>query len=331
VWILIDPREPPPAIDIPREAIVLAAAPPGPALLWGRLLGPSWIEAAAPDLFHATFLAPPRVPRFRPWVATIFDLIPLRHPSCFPWRQRVVFGVSLRKAAAAPRVVAVSRFTADLVQQKFGVPTERISVIPPPVDVASYSSPQRRGVPGLDRPYLLHLGGFDPLKGVTDLLLPAFARLARERADLVLVLTGDGQSRASAQRAARDLAVPERVHFTGYLDDAAQVAAVAGAGAVVVSSHEEGFGLPVAEGLAAGVPVAIGPAAAAREAGAGLAALATEGTPEALARAIVEALASGGPESSAGRERRAAARRFDIDEVAAQMLAVYREILSGRG
>jgi glycosyltransferase involved in cell wall biosynthesis len=324
---LLDPRDAPASIEIPHEAVVPATSPPGPALAWGRVLGPRWIGAANPDVFHATFLSPPRVPRSVPWVATIHDLIPLRHPARFSMAQRIVFGASLRLAARAPRVIAVSAFTANLVHRALGVPLERLRVVPPPIDVARYAAPPGRGVQGVDGRYLLHLGGFDPLKGVVERLLPAFARLVPEARDLVLVATGSGPGRAEAERAARGLGLAARVHFAGHLDDDAHVAALAGAAAVVVSSSEEGFGMPVAEGLAAGVPVAIGSAEASREAGAGVGFLAADDSAEALARAILEALESGGPSSAAGAERRAAAGRFDVDRVAGEVLAVYRELL----
>src|SRR5512139_3377163 len=51
---LLDPRDPPAAIEIPAESVVPAGAPPGPALAWGLVLGPRWIGAASPDVFHAT-------------------------------------------------------------------------------------------------------------------------------------------------------------------------------------------------------------------------------------------------------------------------------------
>jgi len=326
----VDPRLAPVAegqgLDGVRRARALA--PPGPSLLWGRLLGPSWIRRSGCDLWHATFLAPPRVPRGLPWVATIHDLIPLRHPGPFTWRQRVVFSRSLALAARAPRVVAVSRATADLVRATFGTPHARLEVVPNPVDVERFGSVSRRGLEGVDAPYLLHLGGFDPLKGVSDLLLPAFAAVARNHRDLVLVLGGPaGTHRDRAVRITADLGLTARVRFLGRLDEARHAAAVAGAAAVVVSSWEEGFGRPAVEALAAGVPVAVGPAEATREVARGAAFLASDSTPTGLARAVEAALESGGPDSADGEERRWHAARFDFRTVALEMLEVYRTTL----
>jgi glycosyltransferase involved in cell wall biosynthesis len=330
VRLLVDPRDEAPrsAPAGPEGSWVRATAPPGPALLWGRLLGPRWIASAAPDLWHATFLAPPRVPRRLPWLATIHDLIPLRHPAPFTRKQRFVFARSLALAARAPRVVADSACTADLVRSTFGTAAARLEVIPPPVDIGRFARAARRGAGEVDRPYLLHLGGFDRLKGVADLLLPAFAAVARERRDLVLALTGPtGPGRDAVARVARDLDLERRVSYLGVLPDDDHAAVVAGAATVVLSSREEGFGLPAVEALAAGVPVALGPAAAPREAVGPVAALAPDDTPAGLAWAIREALAAGGPDSAEGAARRAHAARFDLPVVARQMLELYRHLV----
>ncbi|MCP3980407.1 MAG: glycosyltransferase family 4 protein [bacterium] len=312
-------------LDAP-VALHEVSIPSGPAFLWGRVLGASWIRRAGCDLWHATFLAPPAVPRGFAWVSTIHDLIPLRHPDGFSRRTLAVFERSLRWNARAPRVVAVSRVTADLVARRFGVPSGRIAVVPPPVDVEPLCVPGPAGVAGIDRPYLLHLGGFDPLKGVDARLLPALAALRDGGTDLGLVLTGPQSVwRSRCERTARELGLGDAASFVGLLDDERRVAAIRGAAAVVIASDEEGFGLPVVEALAAGVPVVVGPAAAAAEAAGGLAEVAVDGTPAALAEAIRRATTEGhGPRPD---ERRAHARRFERRQIATEMREIYRELL----
>jgi glycosyltransferase involved in cell wall biosynthesis len=223
--------------------------------------------------------------------------------------------------------VAVSRATADDVVAELGVDPRRIEVVPPPVDTSSIRAAGGTRLDGIPGPYLLHLGGFDPLKGVIDLLLPAFAHIAQGRPELELVLTGGaGPWRDRAEQAAIELGVGERAHFVGVLDESRRAAAIAGATAVVVSSREEGFGLPVIEAFAAGVPVAVGPSPAAREAASGLAATSADDTPEALARAIETALDAGGPASGEARRRRARADELAPAAVGARLLEVYRAV-----
>ena len=323
------PAEAPAAAGLPSGVPAIPAAhPPGPDLLWSRLLGPRWACRAGVDLVHATFLAPPEPPAGVPLVATVHDLIPLEHPRAFTWRQRFVFRVSLGRAARADRVIAVSRVTAGKLAARLGADPGRIRVVPPPVDPSPFRDVPHPGVPAAgERPYLLHVSGFDRLKGVTDLLLPAFAEIARDAPDLVLVLAGPpSPGRARAERAARDLGLADRVLFPGWLDAAAHAAAVAGARVLVVPSLEEGFGIPVVEGLAAGVPVAVGPAPSLREAGGSHVHVAPVPEPGAVARAVREALAAPGPGTAAAEARRRWADRFAPARVAAEVLAAWREV-----
>ncbi|MDQ7005999.1 MAG: glycosyltransferase family 1 protein [Acidobacteriota bacterium] len=321
---LIDPRREPPEGFPAGVTAVDPARPPGPTLGWGRLLGPGWIRAFAPELWHATFLAPPRVPRGLPWVATVHDLIPLRHPRRFSRRHRLVFGLSLRWSCRAPLIIAVSRWTADQLVTRLGVEAARIRVVPPPVDLGAIASAGSAGVEGVESPYLLHTGGFDPLKGVDDLLLPAFAQL--DRPEIALVLTGGS---AAQRRRMRDvvqaLGLEGRVHLTGHLTAADLGRALAGAAAVVVSSREEGFGIPAVEALAAGTALVVGPAEATREIARGVGHLADGDDPAALARAMETALEEGGAESPAAESRRRRARLYSRDVVAERMIEVYGE------
>lgn len=321
--LLVAPRDPVP----PGSEIVRASAPRGSALFWGRLLGPRWLRASRADVWHATFLAPPRVPAGLPWVATIHDLIPLRHPYGFSHRQRIAFSRSLALSARAPRVVAVSEHAARLVVERFGVPPSRIRVVPPPVRPAD--APPRDARPLVDPPFLLHMSGFDPLKGVTDLLLPAFARLASAHPDLRLVALGAHSAwRDRAERVAADVGLAERVVFPGLVSSGEKAALLAAARALVVSSREEGFGIPAIEGLAAGLPVAIGPAEATREAVAEHGCLAPSADVKGMVAALEAALAAPGRDAPEAGARRRHAERYRPRAVAEKLVEIYREVVS---
>ncbi len=304
-----------------------------PEIVWARLQGARAVRESGADLYHATFLAPLSVPSDFPWVSTIHDLIPLRYPRSFSWKQLTVFRLSLRWNARATRVVAVSPFTAELVSETLGAAPDRVRVVPPPVDVSGVEKGVAHASGEAARvgaPYLFHCSGFDPLKGVVDLLLPAMAGLHRDHPDLSLVMTGPPSPwRSRAERAAAELGLAERVHFPGLVSDAERAALLRHASALVVSSREEGFGIPAIEGLAAGLPVVVGPAQATRWAVGAAGHLAPSATPEGLADAIREALeAPGSDDAAASEARRKAARRFAPEEVARQMIEVYEEALS---
>ena len=117
----------------------------------------------------------------------------------------------------------------------------------------------RRVLPPLrGRPFLLFLGRIHPKKGC-DLLVEAFAKVAARDLALDLVIAGPDEAglvphlRAVAARAG----LAERVHFPGMLDGAAKAGALQAASAFVLPSHQENFGIAVAEALAAGTPVLV--------------------------------------------------------------------------
>lgn len=117
----------------------------------------------------------------------------------------------------------------------------------------------RHLLPGLgDRPYLLYLSRIHPKKGC-DLLIRGFAACAADRPDLQLVMAGPAETPlADELRAlAETLGVAERIHWAGMVKGPTKAGALHGAEAFVLTSHQENFGIAVAEALSFGKPVLI--------------------------------------------------------------------------
>jgi glycosyltransferase involved in cell wall biosynthesis len=117
----------------------------------------------------------------------------------------------------------------------------------------------RQLVPELkDREYLLFLGRIHPKKGC-DILVRAFGAIASEFAELDLVIAGPDQVnwRQALELEAMRLGVSNRIHWPGMLTGDAKWQAFRGAMAFVLPSHQENFGIAVAEALACEVPVLI--------------------------------------------------------------------------
>lgn len=113
--------------------------------------------------------------------------------------------------------------------------------------------------PGLEgRRLLLFLSRIHPKKGC-DLLLKAFAQAAATDPDLHLVMAGPdgGQWQAEMERLAGTLGLSDRVTWTGMLSGDRKWGAFHAADAFVLPSHQENFGIAVAEALACGLPVLI--------------------------------------------------------------------------
>lgn len=107
------------------------------------------------------------------------------------------------------------------------------------------------------RPYLLFLSRIHEKKGC-DLLIQAFAK-ATTREDLQLVMAGPehGALGQRLRRLADTLGVGERVHWAGMIQGISKAGAFRGAEAFVLTSHQENFGIAIAEALAYAKPVLI--------------------------------------------------------------------------
>jgi glycosyltransferase involved in cell wall biosynthesis len=109
-----------------------------------------------------------------------------------------------------------------------------------------------------DRPYLLFFSRIHPKKGC-DILIEAFANVFEAHPDVDLLMVGPDQVgwRAELEATAARLGVNGRIHWPGPLYSDAKWGALYGADAFVLSSHQENFGIAVAESLGCGVPVLI--------------------------------------------------------------------------
>jgi glycosyltransferase involved in cell wall biosynthesis len=130
-------------------------------------------------------------------------------------------------------------------------------------DIAGDSEQQigafRKSLPALGmRPFLLFLGRIHPKKGC-DLLLTAFARIAAQHSTLDLVIAGPDQAgwRPELEAQARAAGIEGRIHWPGAVYGDVKWGALRACEAFVLPSHQENFGVAVAEALAAGRPVLI--------------------------------------------------------------------------
>jgi glycosyltransferase involved in cell wall biosynthesis len=176
----------------------------------------------------------------------VHDLVPLRHPEWVHPRTRRMHGAKYRHAARTCDVVIVnSRFTGNDVEELLGVPHDRVHVAHPGLDEGF--TPEGTHVE-LDRPYVLTVATLEPRKNLTT-LLEAYRRLSQP--ELGLAVAG-----AAGWGARPALDVP-RVTRLGYTPHEELPGLYRGASVFVYPSRFEGFGMPVLEAMACGVPCVV--------------------------------------------------------------------------
>lgn len=201
--------------------------------------------AGGADLVHATGLLIP--PTRRPLVVTVHDIAAVLHPHLHPSRDVRQMQTQLAALERAAAVLAVSEATArDLMA--LGVAPERLVVAP----LGVTPLPQAEPVSGLPSRYVLTVGETSPRKGY-DVLLHALSRLEQ---DVSLVMAGPPAGDEQRLRSlAATLGVSTRLTRLGAVTDAALAGLYRGAVALCFPSIAEGFGLPVLEAMAMGLPL----------------------------------------------------------------------------
>ena len=315
--------------DSPDHLPLVSSALPRPLLYeaWHRLGRPrvdrlvgrsGWV----PDVVHASGGA---VPATRsPLVATVHDVAWRHHPVASTRRGRRLFEGWLRDARRADRIVCPSEATrGDLLEAGFD--GDCIRIVPLGVgrtDVEPGLPAQLRARHGLEGPFVLWVGTLEPRKNL-DRLVAAMS--AAPLSEVPLVLVGPDGWRTDVARTVAPLG--ERAVVVGSVSEVEKRAWYEAADVFCLPSLHEGFGLPVLEAMAHGVPV-VTSAGTATEEVVGDAGLAVDPTDEwAIAAALCAVLDDGKLAArlvDAGRVR-AASRRWS--DTADGLLAVYREVV----
>ena len=215
------------------------------------------------DVFHVTDYRAVRMDC--PVVATLHDALPIKHPEwCNPRLRGLKNWLQREAAQKADHVIAVSHYAIDELVECFGVDERRISVVPNGVDEEWLDPPVAEDVAatlashGLRPGYFLFVGTLQPRKNVGRLLdaYLALPKAVRDERQLVIVGKAGARSEALLRRIAAAAAGGAGVIWLDGLTDSGQLRHVyAGAGVFVFASLYEGFGIPVVEAFASGVPV----------------------------------------------------------------------------
>lgn len=222
-------------------------------------------------------------------IAVIHDLIPLRMPGVYLVRRPLWAAKYLLSMAAvalrADQIVAVSDATARDVTRLLRRSRADVAYprLPAPYVPPAPPRSAQPGRPSEPRPYFIYNGGADPRKNVPA-LLRGFAAAQAELAGIELVMLGSDVRRL--QPLIRELGIDDRVRLPGFVDEATKMQLIHGALALVYPSMIEGFGLPVAEALAAGTPVICGSGGALPEVGGDAVTYLRPATPATVAAAL---------------------------------------------
>lgn len=224
--------------------------------------------------------------------------------------------------------IAVSRDVRHSLATQAGLRQRKIVVVPNGIDSPPMTGIERPAVRLAGEVRMLCMARLSPEKGI-DILLQAFALVQKQHPGVVLDIAGDGPERDRLGELARSLGLAGRVHFLGYVPGPA--ALLASAHLLVHTPRYEGFGLVIAEAMAASLPVVVTPAAGGirdlvvdGETGA----VARDMTPEAVAAAIDRLLTDPDARAHMGANGRSRwLQHFTAARMAERTAEIYRGLL----
>ncbi|MBU7004732.1 MAG: glycosyltransferase family 4 protein, partial [Theionarchaea archaeon] len=205
------------------------------------------------------------------------DLVTLHHP--YGAEERVVRGLLsqeeasgylkrrsmlyLRKmqsmaARTVPRAIAVSRFTARELSREHAIPADRLDVLPNGILLEEFDGIEERDVArrslGISSEHvLLHVGRLDHNKDIPS-LLTAYTEVVGQFPDSRLLVVGSGPLGRRTEQAVASMELGDRISLMGRVDGRALMRLYAASDLVVLSSLMEGFGIVLAEAMAARRP-----------------------------------------------------------------------------
>lgn len=265
---------------------------------WTQRVFPSILDSDQPDvLFMPIQMLPFRKPKHLPSVVTIHDLAFFYYPETFPIKDRTLHKLYVKEAIyQADSLIAITEATKNDILTRYNVSPDKIHVVyhgidherfRPVTDQDQDSITQVKDTYGITKPYILYVGNVQPRKNIQGLIKAyEIFRSHYKDIDCQLVIAG-----AEAWMVDKSL---KQVHntwendiiFTGRFKDQELPPLLWGATGFILPSFYEGFGLPVLEAMACGIPTIVADTPALVEVAGDAALAADPHTPKAMAEQL---------------------------------------------
>ena len=299
---------------------------------WMQMRAQRALDAVRPDVAHFTNgMMPIGSPVST--IVTVHDMSLRLYPQCHPVRRlllnRPLMHIAIRQAAA---IVTVSDSARRDLLRFHGIPADRVSVVHEAASPAFRPITDRawldrvRSRYGLPSRFVLYVGTIEPRKNLPR-LMKAFAEARRRGLPHHLVCVGPyGWSSRDLAGRIDQLGIRDAVHFTGYapFEDLPVIYNLGDF--FVFPSLYEGFGLPVVEAMASGLPVITSNTSSLGEIAADAACTIDPTNTDAMADAMMNVATDEALRRDLSDRGLLRAQAFSWTQTAKEMLAVYHRV-----
>ncbi len=308
------------------------------ARLWHRANIPLPVEVfiGSVDLFHATdFVLPPTLPGVKT-LLTVHDLSFVRVPdSASPTLKAYLDYVVPRSIGRSTHVLADSQATKDDIVGLYGVDSSKVTVLLSGVDSRFFN---RIGAAWLltmrskynlgSVPYIFSVGTVQPRKNY-ERLIRALAQLRQIDVDIHLVIAGGkGWLDSPIYQTISETHMDKYVHFIGFADDADLPALYQNATCVAFPSLYEGFGLPILEAMASGIPVLTSNISSLPEVAGDAAIMVDPYNLDEITNGLLRLITDTNLRNELTQKGLLRAKQFTWEKSATQLLSIYKNLLS---
>lgn len=304
-------------------------------LIWEQVRLPRALAKLGIDVLHSTHHTLPLAGVRCRRVVTVHDVTFLRMPERYPPARRLYMQTLTRLAArVADAVIVPSNAVRDDVRRLLRVPERKIAVVYEAAG-AQYRPMEKSaalavaGAYGIEPPFLLSVGSLEPGKNRAR-LFHAMRELRDAGVDVRLAVVGQRAWHYERELALVDgLGLTDRIVFPGYVKAEHLPALYSGAEAFAFPSLYEGFGLPVLEAMACGVPVLTSNVSATAEVAGDAALLVDPTSVDAIRDGLRRLLCDADSRAELARRGVDRAAQFSWGRAAEETRAVYRHVVSG--
>lgn len=231
--------------------------------VWENAIVPMAIRKFRIDLWFSPDFTLPRLLRTRS-VITVHDLIFEEFHDIRKSKDAALLSKRVEDSVRrASKIIAISDFTRKKILNRYGVPAEKVILVPQAADKRFHRITDQTAIEGvlrrygIDSKFLLFVGEISERKNLVRLLNAYYLLHQRNKTgDRKLILVGKKTSdTARILREVNDLSLESRVLFTGYVPDEDLPFIYNGADLFVFPSLYEGFGMPPLEAMRCQVPV----------------------------------------------------------------------------